>query len=347
MADDRTLQIVSRCLEIDETACRAYEELAATSANAELSEFWQAMSREEREHISFWRRLQEQTSFAGAPQVFEDGEAIASELAQLVPKAQALLARCRETATISDAFLLAYRLEFYLLHSAFETLFHFCRQLLAEPCPEDTYENHIDRFINTLAEHGEVSLELELLGETLQRLWRENRKLAERATRDPLTGLLNRRAFWEIARHLACLAQRRYSTVGVMMLDLDDFKKVNDTRGHVIGDEVLKGAAKVIRDALRGADVVGRYGGEEFAVFMPEAKPIEATAVAERIRTSVASVLSGDEAVTLSIGLVTGPIGTDVDAALQQLTIEADALLYEAKRQGKNRVVTGRHDEPR
>lgn len=166
------------------------------------------------------------------------------------------------------------------------------------------------------------------------------RELRHLATHDPLSGLLNRRAFYErsglLLRQLA--AERR--PVAVLMLDIDRFKGINDTHGHAAGDRVLAACARTAAGCLREQDVFGRTGGEEFAVLLPDSGEPVAGVVAERIRTAVAALAvegagGAPLAVSLSIGLTwAAPADPDLEALLAQ----ADRALYRAKHGGRNRV---------
>jgi diguanylate cyclase (GGDEF)-like protein len=135
---------------------------------------------------------------------------------------------------------------------------------------------------------------------------------------------------------------RRYGhSVAVLMLDLDHFKAINDTRGHLIGDGVLKDTAEILRSAVRSADFVARYGGEEFVIVLPETSMDGAVTFAERLRERITSTaFSGGHGVTLqltvSIGvsLFPGPRITSVDDLLSA----ADTALYRAKNDGRNCV---------
>ena len=158
------------------------------------------------------------------------------------------------------------------------------------------------------------------------------------ASTDPLTGLLNRRAFLESALSLCARQGERGQPVTMLMLDLDHFKSINDRFGHAIGDEVLRVFANAARSNMRGSDLVGRLGGEEFAVIVAE--PMEfAARIGERLRVSfeTAGIQIGDNAIgaTVSIGAATShePV-TDIAA----LIARADAALYRAKHDGRNRL---------
>lgn len=166
-------------------------------------------------------------------------------------------------------------------------------------------------------------------------------KIIRMAETDPLTGAANRRAFLKRAEEEQVDARRRQRSVSVLLLDIDHFKSVNDTRGHAGGDEALKRLVECCAPVLRPGDLLGRFGGEEFAVLLPETNPYAAVAIAERLRGTIASTaVEHDGAsfhITASIGVsAVGPDG--LDAALSR----ADEALYAAKRAGRNRVELAR-----
>jgi diguanylate cyclase (GGDEF)-like protein len=158
------------------------------------------------------------------------------------------------------------------------------------------------------------------------------------ASTDHLTGLLNRRAFLETAHMLCARQASRGKPVTMMVMDLDHFKSINDRFGHAVGDEVLRVFANVTRSSMRGSDLVGRIGGEEFAVIVAE--PMEfAERIAERLRASfeIAGITIAEKTIgaTVSMGAATSyePV-TD----LAPLIARADEALYQAKRDGRNRL---------
>lgn len=167
-----------------------------------------------------------------------------------------------------------------------------------------------------------------------------NAQLYELAMHDPLTGVLNARAYYVQCEQLRQLSLRQGESCAMLFIDLDHFKRVNDTYGHAAGDTVLRAAAQALQGGLRRSDVLGRVGGEEFSVFLPDTRIGAALAVAEKIRAAIASLhIEIDDEHTLrmtaSIGVaVADEAQTDI-AALQQL---ADAAMYEAKANGRNQV---------
>ena len=169
----------------------------------------------------------------------------------------------------------------------------------------------------------------------------DNVRLAALAQTDPLTQLLNRRALTERLVSELDRARRYGHSVVVLMLDIDHFKKINDTRGHLVGDGVLKDTAEILRTAVRSADFIARYGGEEFVVVLPETSMEGAVTFAERLRERISGTPfeggpDGVLAVTLSIGvaLFPAPRTTSVD----DLLAAADTALYRAKTEGRDRV---------
>jgi diguanylate cyclase (GGDEF)-like protein len=162
--------------------------------------------------------------------------------------------------------------------------------------------------------------------------------LEHAALTDGLTGMQNRRYFDDALKEYLEEFRRIGKPVGLMILDLDHFKQVNDTHGHDVGDEVLRAVAKCLKDMTRYHDVVARLGGEEFAVVTPNMDAELLARFAERIRKAVAtmSVLSGNVRlkITTSVGLAVW----DRKETAEDFYRRADRQLYEAKRQGRNRV---------
>jgi diguanylate cyclase (GGDEF)-like protein len=161
------------------------------------------------------------------------------------------------------------------------------------------------------------------------------------AWRDELTGLMHRRRFVELAQRELDLAQRSAAPLAAALIDLDHFKRINDEFGHEVGDAVLRATARACARALRGTDLIARWGGEEFVVVLPLAGPGAAAEVLERVRTAIAEqVVAAPGGVpvrcTASIGLASLDAGS---AALDDLIRRADLAMYEAKASGRNRVV--------
>jgi two-component system, cell cycle response regulator len=171
------------------------------------------------------------------------------------------------------------------------------------------------------------------------------RKLAEGALHEPLTGLYNRRHFMERFGAELAAARRHQRPLSLLLIDIDHFKKVNDAHGHLAGDEALKMISHVMQGALRKEDVLARYGGEEFVVLARETPLAGARALGERIRKAVErsrlSWQDHDLALTVSVGVATtsGPGAYEPGQSEQDLLAAADRALYRAKQGGRNCVM--------
>lgn len=183
-----------------------------------------------------------------------------------------------------------------------------------------------DRLLQEAKESG-VQLELMLS------------RMSDLAMVDELTGLKNRRAFFDDIESVIAGSRRRGKPVAIALLDLDHFKDVNDTHGHAIGDDVLREVSRRIEDTLRQEQMVGRLGGEEFVVLLPDTNPQQALVAIERVRKSVGEtgipVTGGGEVwITVSGGIAPLTDGMPVSVAMQH----ADKAMYRAKALGRNRV---------
>ena len=179
------------------------------------------------------------------------------------------------------------------------------------------------------------------LGAMNRTLRERNRELHELSITDSLTGLYNRKHLMEVLTKEVARAERYQRPLAVLMIDVDHFKLCNDTWGHLAGDEVLRNIAAIFRGCLRESDCVGRYGGEEFLIILPETVADDAWRIADRIRSRLAEedfpTDSKPVRITISGGIATFPgNGRSPESLLRS----ADAALYQAKNHGRNRVVS-------
>ncbi|WP_096704489.1 GGDEF domain-containing protein [Magnetospirillum sp. 15-1] len=199
----------------------------------------------------------------------------------------------------------------------------------------------IDRVPVVLAEDGgieDMALSLGAFCDTS----RHAAELEELASRDPLTGIANRRHFEHLAGLELDHARRMGRSFALLALDIDHFKRINDTWGHAAGDEALKAFTNACRLALREYDILGRVGGEEFAVALPNTGPDGARVLAERLRAAVAELLIRPAKgqffdLTVSVGVAQL---RDTDLTVATVLERADQALYRAKNSGRNRVVS-------
>lgn len=182
------------------------------------------------------------------------------------------------------------------------------------------------------------SLEIEIVGVSRNI---QDRKNAEKgslyfSSHDYLTGCYNRAFFEKNAIEELERSNRYHNPLSLLMLDLDYFKRINDTYGHMAGDEVLKQVSETVSGIIRSTDIFGRFGGEEFVVLIPETSVNGAVQVAEKIRLAIEkAVWPVDEIITVSIGVVE----RNLNESLDDLYRRVDHQLYQAKTAGRNRVV--------
>ncbi|MNJ12251.1 putative diguanylate cyclase YdaM [compost metagenome] len=167
-------------------------------------------------------------------------------------------------------------------------------------------------------------------------------ELQRLATTDALTQSSNRRHFFDCAHHAFATARLDQAPLTFLLLDIDDFKQINDTYGHQEGDYVLQRIADTGKAVLRRGDLFGRIGGEEFAAVFPGCTPQIAQQIAERLQREIQRLSFSHEHQTFGVTVSQGLTGiTDADESLDSLFARADAAMYQAKRQGKNQIVSG------
>jgi diguanylate cyclase (GGDEF)-like protein len=339
MNDKPILEILNLCHAIEVSGVQLYLKLAELAKDPGLRSLWAEMAEEETAHIGFWNRMIAQAKQKKLPQMFDHPEAILRDLKEMLARTNALLNDRNLDASGPDAFLLAFRVEFLMINPAFETLFQMASLMdpIAEN-PQDGYDTHLNHIVQAARANSIITPELDLLGEVILKLWSENRRLTIQNRTDPLTGVLNRRGFFESIRPLSFLAQRNRSNVGMLMVDLDHFKRVNDRFGHPTGDRLLQQVAFTLKRSLRASDLVARYGGEEFIVFLPSIDRDATFEVAENVRKRIAIESPAIVPITVSVGAAQGSVEQDADLAVDEMIRRADESLYHAKAAGRDRV---------
>ncbi|PBJ20677.1 putative diguanylate cyclase YdaM [Pseudomonas sp. ACN8] len=195
-------------------------------------------------------------------------------------------------------------------------------------------------YVNRQAEPGQPVI-IVGIAEDITDKKRMERELQRLATTDALTQSSNRRHFFECAHREFAHARQRGEPLSFLMLDIDDFKIINDTYGHQEGDNVLQRIADSGRAALRRGDLFGRIGGEEFAAVFPGCTPKMALQVAERLQQQIQRLRFTHEGQTFGITVSQGLTSlTAADENVENLFSRADAAMYQAKREGKNRIIT-------
>ena len=203
---------------------------------------------------------------------------------------------------------------------------------VADRCDDQPFSRDDLAILRTLA--APVALAM-----ARERARREAEGFARAAVTDPLSGLFNRRYFHERLEEELDRARRHKTPVALLMVDIDNFKRINDRFGHLAGDLVIRGVGDILKRSVRKFDICTRFGGEEFAIVMPGSGPESSASVAERIRERIEAFRPPDS--ELAELQVTASIGMAVSqgASARELIARADQALYDAKQAGKNRLV--------
>jgi diguanylate cyclase (GGDEF)-like protein len=294
------------------------------------------------------------------PEVLADSYLSLGRLYQTLNRPTDALPVLREVLALAGAFkeqamrgnqLLAKCYEMVGDHRIAYKHYQIFHQLFAEIFTEDSERRM--RALEIMHQIQEAKREAELeraktlaLESYVKKLEALNQQVRELSVRDELTGLHNRRHLTDQLMNLFDEAKYRSAPLSLILLDIDHFKVINDTFGHLVGDAVLKQVAELLMTEVRGSDIVARFGGEEFAVLLPESSIERAILTAERIRVAVESAvrspLGSTQTVTVSLGVAVATGYEDVDMLLGQ----ADAALYQAKRSGRNRVCSAMSQPP-
>jgi len=334
--------ILEFCVEMDVVAHKAYEAMAEDCANPELAEIFRRMGAEEKHHVEWWRDLIAAWDQGLVPDIVNDTDGLERHMRQILEEMQQT-APASFTGIPDDTKLdIATRLEFFMLDPIFGELMDLMEPGGARQHRE-AYARHLERVVAAVEMHYTRSDLARFLARVLRRAWRDNLALAAFATRDPLTGLHNRRGLIAHLNQWRSWSGRYQRPLGLLLIDVDDFKNINDGHGHAIGDMALKEVADALDRTVRGSDMVARYGGDEFAVIAPETDAEELTMLANRLLQAVRDTSISDwedvpVPLSISIGGAVMTGGGSADSDLDALLAAADRGLYAAKQAGKNRV---------
>lgn len=336
--DDTTIKIFSLCEKIDIQAAAIYYKLSINEQDSELKGFWDYMSKQEKGHVNAWRFLIDLALKGEIQEIFDDPQEIMGSLEPLLANMNLYIDKVKKPIPIEEEFDIACNIELIMLDYSFVNAFYLIKSISDNKTTIDDYEHHLIDLIEKLDKYGCLS-KLHILVAAIKRIWNDTKKLVTVTNEDYLTCVFNRRGFFHSLIPLAYIANRNKNPVGIMMIDLDKFKVINDTYGHQAGDKVLTIVSKSIKNSVRHSDIVGRFGGEEFIVFMAGLGLNNLYEIAEKIRTRIEEENKANIPITVSIGLAHKTMEGNVENEIDQLICKADENLYKAKASGRNRVV--------
>lgn len=334
-------EILELCVDLDRRAGELYAGLAAATPQPDLKETFTQLGRDETEHTTWWNALLEAWELGLLPDVVNDTESLIERLNALCDELGKIDLSQLDKLSTDSMLALAARLEFSLIDPVFSELIDLTEPGRAEQ-RRVAYQIHLQRLIDAIGTYYEPDSLASLLAVVLSRTWRDNVRLAVYATHDMLTGLYNRRALHSHLPQWTAWSARYGHPLAVLLIDVDGFKKVNDTYGHADGDKALKAVAQALRSATRASDLVIRYGGDEFAVIAPETDSQEYADLCARITDTVRDLdvrTNEGERIPLTVS-VGGVVAKDAPGSPQRrvdtLLASADQSLYEAKTSGRN-----------
>jgi len=338
--------ICTACLKVGQITCRVYGFFQASAQDDALQTFWGKMLEGEKQLVVFWESLLPLIQAGMIPDIFDDPERIQQELTRHHERAMGFSSNLATEMAPKDMFILAFRLEYYLLYPVFEILFDFARELRLVSASGGNWgdpKSHVSDLFEGVTRFCGASPEMELLGETMKMLWMENRRLATTINTDPLTGLMNKRGFFNASKPLMDLALRDRKNIGLILADLDDFKKFNALYGQQAGDKLLKSIGSALRQVVRSSDLVTRFGGEEFMILFYAIEHCHLDDMAAKIAKTIQACSSDGQGCTASVGAATlmsgkAEVGTCC-VNLEEVLSVAAKNLEKAKETGEGGVV--------
>lgn len=335
-------EILKICLRLDMEVFNIYKKLEGNSSDSAMRGFCGKIAEVKKQRVLFWEKALHLAEGNILPGVFEDSKEIKDRLEKLKLKIGELIGNISDISNNYEILAIAYKLEFSLMDPPLATMFNLVRTISGANKAADEYDNPMAAFINALLKHGgKIPQSTEFLGKTFQELLHDNKRLALESNLDILTGIYNRRGFFNAINPILHLTFRKKINIAIMIADIDDFKHVNFTYGHLGGDEALKYVVSVMRSSIRKSDIIGRYGGEEFIIYADCTDLSSDSILAERIRRNVEMKTEATLGfkITVSLGVASGQVGQTVENDIMLLIRKADENLLRAKFSGKNRVV--------
>lgn len=329
-------ELLKVCLRLDRLMLLAYQRFARHATEPQIHDFWLNVAEDEAKHLRFWQNVLPLGRNCPPELFLKEPDIILKQLQNKFQKIRQWFHDFSHYGDLQAELMFAFVFEAYLLDSAFVSILRIFSWV--EPLIQDDYELHINKFVVQLERHCNQmeTIPLIFLSEILCSMNAMNKTLILDSMTDPLTGLLNRRGFSERLRPALYCEKEKYSSARMLLLDVDDFKTINDTYGHPVGDQVLAALGLFLRENIGPWDLASRHGGDEFLLCCRPALSGKSIGyLAEFLRKGVAKQLSETCGIAVSISIGISSLGVLYDSLSRKIE-EADRALYLAKRQGKN-----------
>lgn len=330
-------RILELCVAMDRIAHETYTAMAASTADGDLATVFTRMAREEHQHVDWWTDLLVAWESGLIPDIVDEHDML-NKLTELKGEFDGALPDSIESMSTDQMLDLAARLEFFMLDPIFGELIDLM-QPGSRADMSRAYAAHVYRLVEAIETHCDQGGLAQFLARVLKRSYRDQQRLAALATRDQLTRLLNRRGLLGHLRQWSSWSARYGRPLSVLLLDIDKFKSLNDTLGHAAGDLALQAVAGALQNAVRDADLVGRFGGDEFLILAPETGREDLELLMKRVLESVRAIEFhfDDERVNLSVSVGGSWTAGGEDTPIESIIAAADRSLYAAKESGRDR----------
>jgi len=346
MATDALVRLFRICREMDATAQRTFGALSTTADGPGLGAWWADAAGERAGRVAFWDALIPLAERGMIPAMFDEPEVMADGLGRALDSARDLASQREPGAGAGAGFVIAARLEYCLPHPSFESFFRYARELSpvarAVP-PGNPCAGGVERLGSALARFCSEDPAMDLLGDVVRTLWSDNRRLGQAVNNDPLTGLMNRRGFFNAAGPFLDLARRNGKNIGLILADIDDFPGYVERAGREAADALLQRIGLALKQVVRSSDLVARFGGGEFVVLFYALGGADLCSVAEKMRRTINVCSQDGLPCTASIGAASlespGPDGSAPCANLEEVMAKATRNREEAQGGGGDRSV--------
>lgn len=333
--DDSLTQILSLCVKLDAVTCVRYRDFAKIANDENDKYFWLSMAEDEKKHVKFWQKSLKKSVKGELPQIFENSSELYNEIKDLIIRFKNY--PHLENYDRQNAFEIALDMESHLFSPTFLFMLRFFSD---DTAIIEDYHRHVEKFISEIKK-SDLFQRLGTFIDNSAKLFRKNFELVKHATEDPLTKLQNRRGFYEKVIPILDFAARKNNYIGIIAIDIDNFKKINDEFGHQEGDKIIIKIAKTIKSSIRKYDLPARFGGEEFIIFTMCDDNKELRSFAERIRLKISENVKtpNKQPLTVSIGGKIAKVRRENLKFLNRLIADADKNLYIAKESGRNKTI--------
>ncbi len=332
------LDVIDLCHTIDEISAVFYDHFSRDAENTTEKEFWDAMSASQKDQMCGWAELHTMAKIGIVPQILDKPFDALQELTSLMASSTRYFKAYQHAPNTVSAFVVAGNLELQMINDYALKLVAYYNKYLVEEKPWE-YDAHLEMFLTGMELIGDGNPELELLGTTIRRLYRETTGLVERSAVDTLTGLANRAGFRSGLEAMLNLAGRANSRVAVMLVGITGLQELNKAHGPHLGDLVLKATANEISKEIRQSDVAGRFCGVEFAVCLNDVTVSALPTIAKNLRHRVRKLPEAEGKVDVAIGVAHGKTNNEIGTVASELLSRAGWSLQRARRVGAHPIV--------